>query len=141
MIYLKRFNESVNTLTELETEIKELFHSNMPWKLKEVHMWSLAEDIRKVDEDKGNFWLGVIWFKDYLQDVEMAIDNESNKIFKKSDKVVMDQDSKNKYLYYNYYKIYLFLKSEYRLNLQSINSIVGMVVAEHYKIDVGRPTT
>jgi hypothetical protein len=51
----------------------------------------------------------------------------------------MEQDPKNEWLYYDYGLIYTFLQSEFRLNKQSINDIVVMVVAEHYKIKVVTP--
>jgi hypothetical protein len=51
MKHLKRFNESTGRLSELEAEIKEVFNSYFDWKLKEMEMLCLAEDIQYIDKE------------------------------------------------------------------------------------------
>jgi hypothetical protein len=69
----------------------------------------------------------------------LIIDLKRNKdyiFYKKNNCVYLQYDLKNKCLYYDYYKIYSILKSNYQLEAQSINKLVKDMVYETLELKV-----
>jgi len=48
-------------------------------------------------------------------------------------------NTKSKYFYYDYYKIYTILESEFGFNEQKINGLIQCMVDEHLKLGVVTP--
>ena len=70
---------------------------------------------------------------------KQSLKNKDVIIYFIGNQVYANYNTKNKYFYYSYYKIYSVLKSDFRHNNQKINELIQGMVDEHLKLGVVTP--